>query len=288
MTKIFNLSDMPNARIESDLLASVKKRHPEWENKFKFNTVMGDVFASMYMNNPTWRFELERSYLSGSEVMELRQINVTCEGEHIGYLKSEYFRGNYGVEIVNHRIPNGRIRTSDAKRAMTTIKKYFVKRNSKERLDTADDAATNTLRQEYDSKLYPMRNREADLMRSMFKFVMNNCRSAYEAQCKVHEPKNLTLLDEYDKLVVDMETIDSVRSKYGSNEAALVVLDQGKYIVKTGDNVQLFDDNDLPVQIRGRLGLLKLVEDKQMVTGAGCRVSEEVFVVLLDDEGEVK
>jgi hypothetical protein len=112
--------------------------------------------------------------------------------------------------------------------------------------------------------------------------------TSFEQFSKVHATANLTMLERYDKETLDAETIEEVRSKYGSGNAALVVLDQGKYIVKTGDNVQLFDDNDLPEQIRGRLGLLKLVEYKQMVTNAGCRVSSEVFVVVLDEEGASK
>jgi hypothetical protein len=30
--------------------------------------------------------------------------------------------------------------------------------------------------------------------------------------------------------------------------------------------------------------MLKLVEDEAMVTGIGCRVSSEIFVVMLDEE----
>jgi hypothetical protein len=58
----------------------------------------------------------------------------------------------------------------------------------------------------------------------------------------------------------------------------------GQYIVRVGDNVQLYDDNTLPVEMRGKLGLLKLVEKEHFIDSAGCRVSEDVFVVVLDEE----
>lgn len=285
MTKIFKLSEYPNVSVEPENRKVIAKRVPDWDGSFKFNSVMGDVFAELYIKNPTWRFQIERSYYLMEGTPEFRTINVSCEGESIGNLRGEYFRGGYGVEVNSERIPNGRIRTSDPKRALTAIKKNFVKRNMRERLQKAADLAIHTLDSQQNRLAHPLSSAKHDLMKSMFKFVMANYRAEYEAMCKVHEPPTLTVLEGYDKKYADMATISEVRSKYTNNSAALVVIDQGKYIVKTGDNVQLFDDNDLPVQIRGRLGLLKLVENEQMVTNTGCRVSEEVFVVVLDTEG---
>jgi hypothetical protein len=63
-----------------------------------------------------------------------------------------------------------------------------------------------------------------------------------------------------------------------------VVKDGGKYLVKVGDDVQLYDDNSLPEIMRGRLGMLKLVEAEYFIEGVGCRVNDEVFVVLMDEE----
>jgi hypothetical protein len=40
----------------------------------------------------------------------------------------------------------------------------------------------------------------------------------------------------------------------------------------------------LPVELRGKLGMLKLVDNEAMVTGIGCRVSNEIFVLLMEEE----
>jgi len=63
-------------------------------------------------------------------------------------------------------------------------------------------------------------------------------------------------------------------------------VDEGKYLVKTDDNVQLYDDTTLPVKFREKLGLLKLVNEKQFVTDVGCRVSKEIYVLKLDKQTE--
>jgi hypothetical protein len=82
----------------------------------------------------------------------------------------------------------------------------------------------------------------------------------------------------------DMVTIQETTKAFQNQKTALVVLEGGKYIVKIRDNVQLYDDMTLPVELRGKLGMLKLVDNEAMVTGIGCRVSNEIFVLLMEEE----
>jgi predicted Zn-dependent protease len=86
-----------------------------------------------------------------------------------------------------------------------------------------------------------------------------------------------------------MQTIEDAQKAFDNkHKHALIVLADGKYIVKVLDNVQLYDDTTLPHDLRGKLGMLKLVEAEQMVTGIGCRVSDEIFVVLHESNDEIK
>jgi hypothetical protein len=283
---IFNTRNLPNVSFEPETLNRINQRHNNWDGCFRFGSVMmGDVFNALYLANPTWRFQLEGLTYADAGAPRPKTIHISCDGEKLGYLESDYFRGNYGVAIHNHRINNNSMRTSNDKRALSAIKKYFVKRNVNERLDKAERDANDAITSAVHRSNHETQAIKYKLETACLNFVMAHAREAFEQFSQVHAPNNLTMLETYDKRKLDADTIEEVRSKYSTNNAALVVLDQGKYIVKTGDNVQLFDDNDLPEQIRGRLGLLKLVEYKQMVTNAGCRVSSEVFVVVLDEEG---
>jgi hypothetical protein len=47
--------------------------------------------------------------------------------------------------------------------------------------------------------------------------------------------------------------------------------------------VELYDDNTLPVDMRMKLGMLKLVNDEQYITDIGCKVTSEIFVLLVDE-----
>lgn len=77
-----------------------------------------------------------------------------------------------------------------------------------------------------------------------------------------------------------------MRAKYNKPESVLVIRDEGEYIVRYHDRVQIFDDGTMPHEIRARLGMLKLVDPGKAIDGFGFRVSEEVYVVLtVGDDG---
>jgi hypothetical protein len=95
-------------------------------------------------------------------------------------------------------------------------------------------------------------------------------------------------IDNKVRLGIEMLTIQKVRDHFNEGKAVLVIKDGGKYIVKVGDKVDLYDDNTLPQEMRGKLGMLKLVEAEQFVTDTGCRINDETFILILEevkDEG---
>jgi hypothetical protein len=54
-------------------------------------------------------------------------------------------------------------------------------------------------------------------------------------------------------------------------------------MVKIGQDVQIYDDNTLPESMRGKLGMLKLVEAEHFISSVGCRINDEIFVVLTEE-----
>ena len=93
-----------------------------------------------------------------------------------------------------------------------------------------------------------------------------------------------TSLEKLEMIEADMRTIERVQTDFNDSKTALVVKDSGKYLVKIGDKVDLYDDNTLPVDMRMKIGMLKLVEDEQYLTDVGCKVTSEIFVLLVDKE----
>jgi hypothetical protein len=89
-------------------------------------------------------------------------------------------------------------------------------------------------------------------------------------------------MEKLEVLDTEMKTIERVQQEFSNDKTALVVKDSGKYLVRIGDKVDLYDDNSLPVDMRMKMGMLKLVEDEQYLTDVGCKVTSEIFVLLVD------
>ena len=98
-----------------------------------------------------------------------------------------------------------------------------------------------------------------------------------------HDSEGLALIEKTQTAEHEMLTVQDVRDAFSHDKTSMVIVVDKNYVVKTGDNVQLYDDNTLPENIRGKLGMLKLVEPEAVVTGIGCRVSIDAFVVVIDE-----
>jgi hypothetical protein len=279
----FDTNKIHNLSIDGESAKYVLKNKPEWDGMVFVREPLGEVLNTLLVNNPTWRFSMTR--ISGylQETVNAIQVEVRHQdGEALGYLKVEYMRGTYMTVVHSERLKNGRAATSDVKRALGIIKKAFVKSNVNERIDKAENGANAVISSAYSHFRYKSARPKQELEGFAFDLVMSECEKEFgEYLRRVGRGE---LLSEYRELQMEMSTVEQVKIAFEGKRTALVIPDDNKYIVKVGDDVQLYTADTLPEQLRGRLGLLKLVNENQMVTNAGCRVNDTVFVVLIDNE----
>ena len=232
--------------------------------------------------NPLWDFTFDG----------FRDVTVRKDGEVLGMVGERWYGRDLALYVNNDRINNKRQRgsgyhTQDIAKAVARVRKEFNPKTMTERMADAHKSAANVINSEMREKAYKRRHCESNLENARLAFA-----KTMETQFLLwlKETHNLTMLEHkrmYDELTVDMATIQGVMEDFENRKVALVVLADGKYIVKIRDNVQLYDDVTLPVDLRGKLGMLKLVENEAMVTGIGCRVNDETFVLQIEvDEDE--
>ena len=226
--------------------------------------------------HPLWTFKMY-SY---------RSFEVLKDGESLGHVGEEWYGRNYALFVRNDRIAQQNERknayhTQDIHKAMLRVKKMFSPMTLTERVSKAREQAHAVLMRQERGTHRLIATHESPINKSLMEYAKENF-SQYVLWLKAkHDLTMLAHLKELEEAKVDMATIQEAQSAFANKDKhALIVLADGKYIVKVLDNVQLYDDTTLPVDLRGKLGMLKLVEDEQMVTGIGCRVSNEIFVVL--------
>ena len=258
------------------------------------NSLIDPVINRLATLNPLWTFEARaRGNIPSSHRVD--NFVVKLDGESLGGITTAYMgsRG-YVISISNDRIGRSRsrgdsYRTSDADKAILMAKKMFGKMNPNERISKAKDAAERVVtrgawnkereRQSHNGTVHGvlLAWAESKGMPMFLEFIDKE--ALLETKQKV-----TTSLEKLAVINVDMKTIERVQTEFNDSKTALVVKDSGKYLVRIGDKVDLYDDNTLPVDMRMKMGMLKLVEDEQYLTDVGCKVTSEIFVLLVDKE----
>ena len=268
--------------------------HPDVQKKFQGEekienppTDMCKVVMHLAMANPLWRFIVRD--ISG---MKATLFSVIDSGEEIGKIGRQYYRGNYKIALSNDRISDARERTSsyrtgDVDKAILMAKKMFFRLKPNERIDKAYEKAKQVMQNQWHDKQREHRYAEREIESSAVKFIMGPgfpLFLSYLDGLPEHEKKPmLKKMEQASNYKQDMMTIESIKEKFGSEHTALIIKDEGKYMVKIGQDVQIYDDNTLPVEMRGKLGMLKLVEAEHFVSSVGCRINDEIFVVLTQE-----
>lgn len=286
--------DAKTAMTLSNVIISDKLLNGRRKSDFDFvvEKPLNEIMWKVVTENPTWEFRVEQYYATlKSETADTRPLitvakfSVRKDGEEIGKIDRDYRydQGGYVFSITSNAIRMerervGAYRTKDAKKALAAIKKTFSNKSMTERLDEAMAEAMRAISRQSSRK----RSDHLSTMNSIVPIMKSFAFDAMANEFKQYavrngQAHNLAKLKEAE---AEMLTVTDIESKFKGSGTSLVLIANGKYLVKTGDEVQTYDDNTLPIEMRGKLGMLKLVEPEQMIEGVGCRATTEVFVLL--------
>jgi hypothetical protein len=277
-----------NRNVMTHANVTIGRRYKDYD-KVKFQTQKNvyDVIYPLLTARPTWRFvAMDASFIDDKAVFGAFAIYE--DGEMLGSIKTVYApRSNtYKLSVENERIDAKRERgkgykTESAEKALLSIRKHFFRLGVAERVEKVRTEAVQCVHSEHSSKSYDLRRAESSLLCESDTFA----KSRMDEYLTAH-PHLKPALEEYTTKHEYYMVIDNVKTLLDNHEALIVVLDKEHYIVVQGADTKTYDSDTLPYHLREKVGLLKLVTDHQMISGVGCRVSAEAFVVL--PESEVK
>jgi len=277
MSTTNNPMDLPNVHAPENEGSS---------GEYKIVSPLAEVIWELALKNPMWTFKGTKT---GS--MILSKFTISQSWETLGSIERSYNRrdGANGVEIHNHRLQTrGNIyKTADAAKAIAKVKKTFKPRSVLEIAAESKEKAGTVVSQEHYGKEREARKHQDEIRQRAIDYVIKGPGYALFLEYAIKNDSSVAKNLEMMRIASDeLSTIQGVRDAMGAKKSALIIVDEGKYLVKTDDNVQLYDDTTLPVKFREKLGLLKLVNEKQFVTDVGCRVSKEIYVLKLDEQTE--
>jgi hypothetical protein len=285
-----NTLELSNVEINDKM----KERAAEYEREIAFvDRLIDPVVQRLATLNPLWRFVATDMTYSSDTQLRVTAFSVVEHGEELGTIERYYHGREYVIHIKNERIGKDRVRrggykTADADKAILKAKKMFYKLKPTERLEQAMKAAEGVISQQKRRKDNEKHNHERTVRDAAMQFIMGTGFPLFLAHVEswhdIDKNRITKSINEKERIDSEMLTIEKVKQHFENRDAAVVVKDGGKYLVKVGDDVQLYDDNSLPETMRGKLGMLKLVDAEYFIENVGCRVNDEVFVVLMDEE----
>lgn len=287
-----NTLELNNIELSDETRNSIRNNAMELKS---VDTLIDPVVQRLAVLNPLWRFVVvSTGYDNSTEPRSLKAIEfkVIEAGEVLGTISKERHGSVNVIEITNARIKQVRTRsggykTKDADKAILKAKKMFFKLKPDERINKAWKNASGVIDQQRRRKNNEVRDHAGTIQSAANKFIMGDGYPLFLESIKtmviIEQNTIYKAIAERERIGEEMLTIDEVKSRFEAGKTALVIKDDGKYLVKIGDAIQLYDDNTLPNDMRGKLGMLKLVEAEAFISNTGCRINDEVFVLIVEE-----
>jgi hypothetical protein len=245
----------------------------------KISPFLEDVIKEVARRHPDW-------VIASSAPEEARRFTVFYKGDKekvLGHINEDhkYTNGERRRLFVidNWRIAEVRqrgsgVQTSKPKEALKAVEKYFYPLTDREYIDHALRHAHHLVY----AHAAETRNTLEVSIRKMHQPMMTFAHK--------HWNEFINSLDEKEK----GNALDLLKHQQLSNEAKAlykevddrksltVYLTNGKYTVQQGEVLQDYESESLPEHIKTKVGLLKLVENKEVVPEVGVRV-DNLYVI---------
>jgi len=279
---------LPNVIVGKKLLAHMPTATKE---NLEMYADLGEVVEKVAKLYPMWRFEMASEY---NQKIQAVEVFFDSTNESLGIIVRRYARGDWKIEVDNPRIRASRSNgsgyaTKDANKAVSVIKKNFFPTTTNERVQTASDKIVHEINlalRRYRSDA----NAEARVVHdharswavgtdgfSMFMNFLKENNTYMFQQCKFHLDKQGELMEKYNMMNAIAE----------AKHYVIVVIDNGRYLCKyVNKGARMYNDDDLPQDIRSKIGFMKLASDNDFVSTVGYRMNATSFLIALGGDDE--
>ena len=227
---------------------------------------------------PQWTLVSANYRYGGNNNVIIRQFKVLdSKREELGRIGTTYYNRSYSYEITNHRIANARERgssavTKDLKKAMRHISKNFGSKSLMEKMNEASSKAQELGRQLTNRREWEFKNGYNSVANGLMGYVMEHID---ELEPHIQKPSTAvaSLKDSYSKMLC-------YQSITNNSNRMVVLIEGSSYIVKGSGAVRILEQEKLPEFMRRNIGMLKLMEKEQALENIGCRIDENVFLIV--------
>lgn len=307
LMKLPNVQRSTHDKHEADYinqLDKLRKYHPELEGVADADiplvpskAILGELVSKLVIEKPQWQFRVHNFYAYLDDRLCWNDVEILSQyGEQLGLLR---LNKRYGkeirdvLEVHNHRVSAARERTrfystASVQAAVREVKKSFYEKTVDELLTDAESEASNAMngaKYEPKHKVFGIKRDFEGNNYQLVDYVIDHHKEHFsvwlDSKRGWASGKTLEMVNSMVENQTIVDTVEEVERAFSGNKTALIIKNQGGYILRIDSEVKLCDDSTLPENIKAKLGMLKLVQESQVVSNVGCRVNKETFVVVL-------
>lgn len=248
------------------------------------------VIHPLALKHPEWKFE--GSQISRRGVVKDNTVEFEVTGFDVFYNREQlgtiYTDQGYSANKVMYRMRNRRIdaevsrgdsmRSGNAAKAIKIVEKYFAPVSPMEIFNELDTKACRMLFNAKNRAVGLVRHIDhefAEYMREFIKPVQH-----VFIEYLTNKGVNVAELQEQDAAIAQFNVLQKITQVYDTNGLYKIVVHNSKYLVMHNEKFSVRESDELPLDIRGKLGMLKLVEVTNAIDDVGMRVGEDIFYVI--------
>jgi hypothetical protein len=264
------------------------KEHDRWGNGLKQSTIdpfLKDLIEQLALKYPQWTFvETACTNVASDETYRAHRFEVRDKREVLGTIEKDHYNGDYRFAIDNHRIESMRergraMKTIHIKKALKHVDKFFGRKSVLEHVADARQKAEYALHHVTNEKDWALQHTWNKINGYAQQFVLNNYQQFTDSV--VDKPSVAESLEHFPSRIQEHTAVHHIRETVKQKNAYIVFIDGVNYSIQKGeDPVEIKQSDELPDFMRKAIGLLKLVEDNQVVADVGLRVNSSTFLIL--------
>lgn len=248
---------------------------------------------------PQWRF-VSTSFWhqrpdNGDAYAEAHRFYVYDGREALGQISTDYGRNHEKVfAIHNERIAGARERgdttkTKDLNKAVKIVGKMFGAKTINERLAEAQSDATNEIYRVYQDRVSTFQRTYDHIAKHLMPYIMANYESL--APIAVQGGANADAVGKLVNAHEEFKITKEIHECEQNNTGAVVLIHGSDYAVMGKDDTgehktRIFSTDTLPPHIKRSVGMLKLVEPKYFIKGAGMKIHDSAFFIVKEVSDE--
>jgi len=295
---------LPNVEVDAYVQARFKEFNTGNNKKtytlgrYGISEFIHPLIEKLALKRPEWRFVAKYGSFNGvpNEVLivdfEVRDFQVFDKRELLGVVELGSY--SYKTKLHNFHIGNDRTsqalarassyKTSNMDKAVKLVLKHFGAKDDRELYDQAYMNGVEKLSSQAREKSNMVRRLWSSNDDKAFAFIIGHWDKFLMSIADVRERQALSKLPELQEESLLLTTLYKTGTTSGGD--AYTICQQGDYYLMTNDAgvLEKKSGDELPNNVRHKLGVLKLVKDGQAVSGIGFRANETTFMVFRDKE----